>query len=127
MRTIATFMDLQEAHVVKGMLEAEGIPAVVVDENTARYTPAIGGARLQVCDEDYDRAMRVLGCGRPEAKIPPAETPPGEACPRCGSSHIVTNPFSLKTVFALIASLFAGVPVLSRRKQRVCGKCGERW
>lgn len=123
-------MDLQEAHVVKGMLEAEGIPAVVIDENATGlviYTPAIGGARLQVCDEDYDRAMTVLGCGQSEAEVPQSETPPGEACPRCGSGHIVTNPFSLKTVCAFIASLFAGIPALSRKKVRVCGKCGERW
>jgi hypothetical protein len=130
MKTVAMFLDIQEAHIVKGVLEAEGIPAVVVDENMTSlviYTPAIGGVRLQVPDEDYDRARRVLGLGEEKEEAPPAETPPGEVCPRCGSGDIRVNPLSPKTVLAFFASLFAGIPVLSRKKVRVCRKCGEKW
>lgn len=130
MKTVATFFDIQEAHVIKGVLEAEDIPAVVVDENMTGlviYTPAIGGARLQVLDEDYDRAMAVLGKGQPCSDMPSGEEIPPEVCPNCGSSAITVNPLSPKTVAGFLASLFAGIPVLSAKKTRVCGKCGEKW
>jgi hypothetical protein len=130
MKTVATFLDIQEAHIVKGILESEGIPAVVVDENTTSlilYSPAIGGVRLQVPDDDYPRAMNVLGYGQPATDAPPRKAPSGGVCPKCGASGISTNPLSPKAILAFFASLFAGAPGLSGKKVRVCGKCGERW
>jgi hypothetical protein len=121
MKTIATFLDVHEAYVIKGVLEAEDIPAVVVDENAAAYTPIIGGVRLQVSDDDYGRAMAVLGNGQPNPDTHPEEEPPVEVCPACGSGQITVNPLAQKTITGFLASLFAG------RKERVCGKCGEKW
>lgn len=119
-----------EAHMAKGILESEGIPAVVIDENTSAigmYTLAIGGVKVQVPDEDYDQARKILENGQPTAEIPPREAPPSDVCPECGSSSVSTNPFSLKTAAAFLVSLFAGIPVLSRRTLRVCKKCGAKW
>jgi hypothetical protein len=48
MKTVATFMAGHEAHLARGVLEAEGIHASVIDENTSTtvlYSPAVGGTQ----------------------------------------------------------------------------------
>jgi hypothetical protein len=129
MKTVSTFMVPYEAHLAKGLLESEGIRTVVVDENVSDqviYTPAIGGVKVQVLDEDYDRAMKVLGYGQPTAETP-QKPAPVDICPQCGSSEITTNPLSPKTILAFLVSLFVRIPILSRRTQKVCRKCGKKW
>lgn len=64
MLTIATFINPFEAHVARGKIEAAGIHAVVIDDRTAQvnwlYTAAIGDVKVQVTDEDADRAREIL-------------------------------------------------------------------
>jgi Tfp pilus assembly protein PilF len=54
-------------HILKGRLEAEGIPAFVADEEVITlywiYARALGGAKLQVWRQDAERAMDILGIG----------------------------------------------------------------
>lgn len=69
MKTIATFGDTFEANIAKSRLEDEGISAFIADEhvtNLLAYLPVNEGARLQVLDEDYDRARKILGFAPPE-------------------------------------------------------------
>jgi hypothetical protein len=130
MITVATFMAGHDAHLARGVLESEGIPASVIDENTSAtvlYSPAIGGVKVQVNDEDYDRARKILEIGPSPAESPTKEEPSLDVCPKCGSSSVSTNPFSLKTVAAFLVSFFVQIPVLSRRTQRVCKKWGTKW
>ncbi len=128
MKTVATFMAVHEAHFARTLLESEGIPAVVTDEHTAGtvvYAPMIGGAKLQVLDEDYGRAALVLGLASPEETAPAPEKSPAGTCPRCGAS-VYTSPRSPGSIIAFFAALFAAVPFPPRTARNTCPKCGVR-
>ena len=76
MRTVKTFAYLADAGFAVSLLEAAGIRAVLIDEQSflSAYGMATGGIRLQVEDEDYERALQVLekgpdAAGAPEPKV----------------------------------------------------------
>ena len=79
MITIARFEKPEDAHLVRMRLENGGVPAFLQDENTIQiqflYSNALGGVRLQIADEDYDRAREILD-EPPPAPLPDAELPP---------------------------------------------------
>lgn len=59
----AAFLDINEAYLAKGLLESEGIEALLFDEHSAVvvYTPyAVGGLRLMVKESDLERAKSIL-------------------------------------------------------------------
>lgn len=59
----AAFLDINEAYLAKGLLESEGIEALLFDEHSAVvvYTPyAVGGLRLMVKESDLERAKNIL-------------------------------------------------------------------
>lgn len=63
-RTVATFSFPHEAHIVRAMLEAEGIPAIVADEHTINmdwlYSNALGGVKVQVPEAMLADAAEIL-------------------------------------------------------------------
>jgi hypothetical protein len=65
--TVATFSDAPEADLARQRLELEGIPAFVMDAQTAGVMPylagAMGGVRVQVEPKDLQRAKEILGIG----------------------------------------------------------------
>lgn len=59
--TIACIDRLQEAYILKSILEEEGIPVFLKDEMTARsYMNPMGTIDLQVPDTDAKRAYDLL-------------------------------------------------------------------
>ncbi len=64
MKTVATFFWLDQAYMARAALEGSGIRAFIPDEYAVSTRPlienALGGVRLQVEDEDYDRAKEFL-------------------------------------------------------------------
>ena len=62
-RTVASYLDPIEAHIVCGRLQAEGIDAIVSDDQTNlanwEWRQAIGGTRVRVA-EDQVAAARAL-------------------------------------------------------------------
>lgn len=60
MKTVVGYMDINEAYLARGVLESEGIPAEVLDEHMPGIfgSPVMGGARLQVDDENVGRAWK---------------------------------------------------------------------
>jgi len=65
MVVIAEFDQVMKADLAKSRLEAEGIRAVLLDVQTILmnplYSPALGGVKLAVADEDAARAREILG------------------------------------------------------------------
>ncbi|MDE6008745.1 MAG: DUF2007 domain-containing protein [Muribaculaceae bacterium] len=57
--TLATYSTLSEAYIVKGMLEANGIPALVRNENNL-YVPVFDGVSVMVFEKDLERAKKLL-------------------------------------------------------------------
>jgi hypothetical protein len=64
MKTVATFSWLDEAYLTKARLEGNGVRAYIPDELTVSTRPllgnALGGVRVQVEDEEYERARQIL-------------------------------------------------------------------
>ena len=61
MKTLATFSEAMGAQLLRTRLEGNGITAYVLDENMAALAAyAIGGIRVDVADEDYDEAVRLM-------------------------------------------------------------------
>ena len=123
MKTIATFTWLPEADALCMRLGAEGIEAFVPDQHTATanalYGNAIGGIRVQVADEDVERAREILGGG-----VPPASAGLF-ACPECGSDAVAYEKYSRRAAF--LALLLLGIPLLWNRRRFACRACGHVW
>ena len=64
MVTLATLSNLNDAYLLRSMLEASDIPAFIPDEHTCQvdwgYINAIGGVRVQIPDEFTSHASAVL-------------------------------------------------------------------
>jgi len=59
--TIATYLNVSEAHIVKGLLESEGIQVFIYDEQaTINFVNLIGGVRLVVKQSDAERAKIII-------------------------------------------------------------------
>jgi len=90
MVTIRRYIDLSQAELDKSLLEAEGIRAFIPDESsvsTMGFATALGGVRLQVADEDRERAQQLLGEEQqatplPDDFVPPTEEPPPAEPPK---------------------------------------------
>ncbi len=72
MTTIKLTANLQEALLIKSVLEGNGVAAFVPDELTAQNAPpyvwATGGVRIQVEDEQADAARHILASLVPTAE-----------------------------------------------------------
>lgn len=125
-KKIAVFQYSSEALIFKGKLESEGIRVFVRDNNTVdanpMYSNAIGGIKLFVKNEDFDKAKMVL------SEISAYSLNDNNElikCPKCGAEKIemVTSIKDLKTLFAFIFSiLFVLIPIYSKHRYK-CDKC----
>jgi hypothetical protein len=93
--TVESFTDPVEAHITRGLLESEGIPAMLGSEHHVwsswHFSQALGGVRLQVPAEYAYRAREVLARQRrgeyQEALEQQQEIEPTR-CARCGSTDL---------------------------------------
>lgn len=131
--TIATYIGAWEAHLARTKLESEGIYAHVLDDQTASinwiYSSSQAGVRLQVREEDSERAIHLLETTTKEEPAVQQEcsaldmTAP--LCPACGSSNISRARFS--SPVKVLSFLLFGLPFLLNRKLVVCMNCGRKW
>ena len=132
MKTVASFREPFKAHLAQGRLEAEGIPAVVLDDHLVRLdwvlSQAIGGVKIQVHEENMSQAREILAADCTEElsalERDQTEATPDSVCPKCGSGVLSSHPYS---PWSLVPSLFFLVPVFFRRKKWVCRDCGAAW
>ncbi len=129
--TIATFPDALKAQIMRGRLEAEGIPAFIADEHTITNQPylymAYGGVRLQVAEPDRDRAQVILNAVEPFPVEPTPEHFPDQ-CPNCHSGKVaettsVSKPSLLTFLRNLLLSRSPQPPV----RRFSCSNCGYKW
>ena len=131
--TIATYIGAWEAHLARAKLESEGICALVLDDQTASinwiYSSALGGVRLQVREEDSERALRLLEATAEEEPAIQRECSAldmtSHLCPACGSSNISRARVSWPV--KALSFLLYGLPFLFNRKLVVCMNCGRKW
>ncbi|HKJ89794.1 MAG TPA: DUF2007 domain-containing protein [Oceanipulchritudo sp.] len=118
MKLIGSYTKAEEAHLVASLLDANGIRAVVLDENTATlnwfYANAIGGVKVEVFDEDLEAAREVLSLPKEHGILP--------ACPDCGSEKTRVRELSLLTAAVLG---FLGFIIPHHSVKVDCLECGK--
>ena len=122
--TVLTFEYAHFAHLAKAKLGSEGIESYIFDEYTASmnwfYNNAIGGIKLKVRGEDYERAIMILN---ENVEIENEEDE--IICPECSSKEIKDEKISKK--FAYISILLLGFPLLLKKRKYECKNCGFKW
>lgn len=126
---VATYPDATQAHVAKGLLESEGIDAVLRDEHlvTANWmlSNALGGVRLMVPQSCEARARRLLQqAARGELALDDLEEDAPQ-CPNCGARN--TSPDNPGRRLAFAALMFLNLPLPFARTRLRCRLCGHRW
>jgi hypothetical protein len=123
MKTIRRFGNLAEANFFQSLLESAGIEANLAEELTFALGPGYApqGIRLQVPDEDEERACKILDTEEefiplPEDFVPPTE-PPLESTPPIGARFFIDflagglcALFLASALTALFLALSAGNP-----------------
>jgi hypothetical protein len=132
MITLESFTDPLEANVLRALLESEGIPAFVADEQQVwmnwYLSHALGGAKLQVPAEHERAARAVLAAYRAGEYQRALEEQRGLdplACPRCGCRERVAVRANASRGLAILAWSLAQTPFPPRQVGMRCAACGE--
>lgn len=128
--TVGRYLNPLEAYIVKGRLEAEGIPAFVQHEHHiwAKWTIslAIGYVRVQVNRDDLDDSfaiIRRLDAG--EFALVDEEEHELSRCPTCNSANIVRVNWSWK--LALLGAMFLSILIPYTVFRVKCIECKHSW
>lgn len=129
--TVASFLELTQAHLVCGGLRWRGIDAVVMDESVIalnwNYGIALGGVKVKVRVEDEREARALLA---EDWSLQPGDVDysDGEAyyppCPRCASRRIHHTRVSWLSALPV---LWIGMAVPLPSKRLCCESCGYKW
>ncbi|WP_452220043.1 DUF2007 domain-containing protein [Lacinutrix salivirga] len=125
-KIIAKFPYSSEAQIIKGRLEAEGIPVFLSDNLTIDTDPlvsqAIGGVKLKVLAEDALKAQHILSTISQYSLDDEGET---IHCPNCNSEKIdlFSTIKDFKSFFSFVFGvLFSALPFYTKHKY-VCEDC----
>lgn len=127
---IAVFQYSSEAQIIKSRLEAEGIEVFLNDQFTIDTDPlisnAIGGIKLNVWQEDHDKAREIL---KSISEYSLDNHGQELECPVCGSSKVelFSNVRGFKSMFFFLFSfLTAALPIYTRYEYR-CETCKQKF
>ncbi|WP_158279703.1 putative signal transducing protein [Coraliomargarita sinensis] len=118
MPVIATYTKMEDAHLAVSQLQGSGVEAWLRDEATANlywlYSNAIGGVKVEVAEEDIERAREVLELPKEESGL--------LQCPHCGSQNTSVRQMNLISALALI---FLSLILPERKHKADCLDCGK--
>lgn len=131
--TVSVHTDPIEAHIVRGRLDAEGIPAHVAFQHHIwmkwSLSFALGQVRIQVPPSYVRQSLAVLAdirSGKYSDVIEAVhEGPFNIPCPSCGSHETRVSRWSGKLALLLLFVLNLPVPYTNHRWR--CSACGHRW
>ncbi len=112
--TIGHYSLPYEAHLGRARLESEGIDAMVVDEHTINMqwmlSDALGGVRLQVDEEDAQRAQTILAEDRSDLVLDDPESAVAESADETRSLRLspLATPRRKKGFLLTLLALFIG-------------------
>ena len=125
--TVASYPDAIQAHLAKGLLESEGIPAFLLNEQHISLnwlvSNALGSVKLQVPASQSKQAREIL-----ETVNKGGFQSPGEAvltCPVCGSKDVMEAKGSYRVAF--FSLFFLHLPLPFKRNVFKCLACNHRW
>lgn len=134
---IITFIYPHEAHLAKGVLEAEGFEVQIKDEMTAQvnnfYSTAIGGVKLLVSEADAKRAYAVLEEAgyikekeaEKDKKLETFTKEYAHSCPYCQSDDVIRK--KTPGYIVLFSILLLGLPLPFMKKTYYCFDCKREW
>lgn len=121
--TIKTCDSIQEAYLIKGSLENEGIKCFIQNEHIASLIPHYSGmmgagVNLVINAKELSKAREILGVQ--DKAI---------TCPNCGSMKYKFG-FRKRYIplfLVVIISLLSAMPFLNIKVKRVCSACGTEY
>jgi hypothetical protein len=127
MKTVASFMNAEDAHILRIKLADEGIDAVVADDTIPGimpyYTNAIGGVKVQVPDEELEKAQAILSREQEHLDIRDELI-----CPKCGSSNIAQELNKQRFYLSsFLLTFFIGAPMPIVKQRYHCNNCNHLW
>lgn len=129
MRIVKTYFYSHLAHLDLAKLKDEGIDAFIKDDNIVTmniaYAQAVGGIKIMVNDEDYERASEALNANEYEElknEFNEIELGLQNKCPSCGSIKIYQKGSWLSLIGFLIF-----FPISFKQKKYMCTDCGNNW
>lgn len=109
-----------EANLVKGRLENEGINCFLTNENFANLMPHYNrilgaGVQIMINETDLEKAVELLELNKNKELY----------CPNCNSKNVKVSlgKNKFKKIFAIILSLFSGVPFNNINSINRCADC----
>ena len=125
---VAAYQNAIEAHLARGRLESEGIPAFVFHEHHIwanwLYSWVLGGVKVYVNANDEERAQTVVAAhNRGEYSLQEEEA--ASVCPKCKSERVVLGRASWKA--ALLVANLVQIPLWFAWATPKCGACGLMW
>jgi hypothetical protein len=124
---ISSYQTSLEAHIARGRLEAEGIPAIVCHEHHVgvdwTMALALAQVKLYVHPDDTSRAIEIISAhNRGEFAL---EDGAPVTCPRCDKDDIARLRRSWK--WALLAANLAAIPLYFKWATLKCRWCRYEW
>ena len=133
--TVGAYNNPLEAHLAKGRLEVEGIPAHLAHEHHVWanwvYSQALGGVKVQVSTEYAENAVKVLEAhakGEYEESLGEVVSGiDGNSCPECGSGNFQSK-FPVGMLILVLLTLgLVSIIFPPRRENHTCTQCGCKW
>ena len=115
-----------DAHLLLSRLESDGIECWLKDENTVTINPiwtnAVGGIKLMVTKDDYNRALEIVRQIEHDRKQQ-------VECPKCRGHNIelVSTPRKATNWISAILTFFLGDYALTVDKVNHCFDCGHEF
>jgi DNA-directed RNA polymerase subunit RPC12/RpoP len=131
MKLLKTYLYAHLAHLDIAKLADEDIKAVLKDENIVAidpiYSHAVGGIKILVNDDDFDKALKVLDTNESnylQQAFPEEIISEQIKCKKCGSINVFQKGSWIVGLFFLI---LAFIPFTTKRSKYVCLDCSHKW
>jgi len=122
MITLTKVSYIHEADMICMKLEEAGIKSVIADQGMAQvnalYSNAIGGIRIQIHENDLERAKEIL------FEVEPVDTGIFQ-CPNCSSDNVEYERNSKRAAF--ISLFLINMPITWAKHKCRCKACGHIW
>jgi len=122
---LMTCNTIAEAHLVKGMLENNGINCFLNNENFSNLMPQFNGmmgagVQVVVDEADYERACELAGLKDENSEL---------TCPKCHSANIGFGLGTRKAgkIMTIFLSLLSGTPFGNIQNNYYCKDCGAEF
>ena len=131
MKLLKTYLYSYQANLDIAKLKDEGINSYIKDENIVSIDPilaqAVGGIKLMVYEEDYDKAIEVINKNdfdNLKNEFPEEDMDDQRRCKKCGSTNILQRNSWLIGVFFFLISF---APVAKKKSRFECLDCSYKW